>query len=351
MIRRALTIGFTFIGLAVAACGADSEGDPGAGQSSGSSGTFGGGGVGADLSGCATSRTKAERQPIDMVIGLDTSFSMDFDEKWPNVRDALKRFVANPAYADLTIGLQFFPLRKQCSVADYEVPAVPLAIQKDAAGPIIAALDAQRMADETPMVPLLRGLTSYLRSNAKPGRKPVLVLTTDGVPDTVCLEGDMPNTLENAVKVAGDAKNGSPSVPTFVIGVGTELTALNQIAAAGGTNQATLVDVEKDVQTALLTALDNIRLQSIPCDYDIPPGAIDVTQTNVTYTRGQQSRTLGFVGNEEGCTKAANGEGWYFDDEKAAKKVFLCKTFCDAIKSDAQGTLDLVFGCPRAEVR
>jgi hypothetical protein len=351
MMRRALTIVFTITGLAVAACGTDAEG--GDGQSSGSNtGTFGGaGGVGADLSGCATSRKKAERQPIDMVIGLDTSFSMDFDDKWLNVRDALKRFVSNPAYADLTIGLQFFPIRKQCSVEDYAMPAVPLLIQKEAAGPIIAALDAQRMADETPMVPLLRGLTSYLRSNAKPGRKPVLVLTTDGVPDTVCLEGDVPNTLENAVKVAGDAKNGSPSVPTFVIGVGAELTALNQIAAAGGTGQATLVDIEKDVQTALLTALDNIRLQSIPCDYDIPPGAIDAKQTNVTYTRGQQSRTLGFVGNEEGCAKASNAEGWYFDNENDPKKVFLCKTFCDAIKTDAQGTLDLVFGCPRAEVR
>jgi hypothetical protein len=313
-----------------------------------------GGASSGDFSGCATDKKKAEKQPVDMVIGLDTSFSMDFDSKWSNVKDALKAFTSNPAYSDLGVGLQFFPIRKQCSVGDYQVPAVPLSLQPQAAAPIAAALDGQQMAGGTPMVPLLQGLTKYLAASAKPGRKPVLVLATDGVPDDTCLsaeDGATPNTLENAVAVAGSAFTGTPSIATFVIGVGGELSALNTIAAAGGTTAATLVDTGGNAQQALLTALDNIRRTAIPCDFDIPPGTIDPKQTNVTYTTNGYTEPLVFVENEAGCAKATNGAGWYFDNEAAPKKVVLCKALCEVVKGDDQGSVDLVFGCPRVDVK
>jgi hypothetical protein len=344
------------LATAAVACGSDADGANDASSSGASSGNFANGDGGAaqgDGGACATTSKKAERVPVDMVIGLDTSFSMDFDDKWQNVRDALKAFVGNPAYADLGIGLQFFPIRKQCSVADYAVPAVPITLQPQAVGPIHAALDAQQMAGGTPIVPLLQGLTKYLVENAKPGRKPVIVLATDGIPDDTCLssaDGALPNTLENAIAVADKALKGTPSIATFVIGVGGELAPLNQIAAAGGTTQATLVDTGGNAQQALIEALDGVRRQAIPCDYDIPPGTIDVNATNVTYTTGGTTKQLVFVGNAAGCAKAPN-EGWYFDDEAAPKKVILCPAVCDAVKTDDAGSVDLLFGCPRVEIR
>ena len=135
-----------------------------------------------------------------------------------------------------------------------------------------------------------------------------------------------------------------------MIGVGGELTALNAIAVAGGTGAATLVDTGANAQQALLDALDGIRRKAIPCDYDIPPGTIDPKATNVTYTSGGSTKQLVFVGNEAGCAKAQNGEGWYFDDEAAPKKVVLCTAMCDAVKGDDNGSVDLVFGCPRIGV-
>ncbi|HVH44562.1 MAG TPA: vWA domain-containing protein [Labilithrix sp.] len=352
----ALAIALGTIGLAAQGCGSDAPATDGS-SSGGSSGSFNvgdGGLLGDGSTACATDTKKAEKQPVDMVIGLDTSFSMDFDSKWANVRDALKAFASNPAYADLGVGLQFFPIRKQCSVADYQVPAVPLGLQPQAAGPIAAALDAQQMAGGTPMVPLLEGLTKYLAANAKPGRKPVIVLATDGVPDDTCLSsenGSLPNTLENAVAVADGALKGTPSIATFVIGVGGELTALNAIAVAGGTGSATLVDTGGNAQQALLAALDNVRRKAIPCDYDIPPGTIDPQSTNVTYTSAGSTRQLVFVGNEASCAKAPDGAGWYFDDEAAPKKVVLCKAMCESVKGDDSGSVDLVFGCPRVGVK
>lgn len=354
--QRVLCAGLSIVGLAAfAACGSDSEATPG--SSSGTSGSSGftgtdGGATGSSGGGCATTSKKAEKVPVDMVIGLDTSFSMDFDAKWTNVRAALKSFVANPAYADLGIGLQFFPIRKQCSVADYQQPVVALALQGAASGPISTALDGQQMAGGTPMVPLLEGLTKYLVANAKPNRKPVIVLATDGYPDDNCVAGGdgLPNTLDNAIAVADAAFKGTPSIATFVIGVGQELSNLDSIAAAGGTTKATLVDTGGNAQLALLTALDSIRRQAIPCDYDIPPGTIDVNATNVTYTSKGSTNQLVFVGNEAGCAKAPDS-GWYFDDEAAPKKVILCKAVCDVVKVDDQGSVDLVFGCPRVEIR
>ncbi len=206
------------------------------------------------------------------------------------------------------------------------------------------------------MVPLLEGLTGYLRTNAKPGRKPVIVLATDGFPDDTCLsptDGHKSNTLENAVQVAKDALAANPSVPTFVIGVGSELEALDAIAAAGGTTKATLVDTSINARQAFLDALEAIRKTAIPCDYDIPAGAIDVLQTNVTYTTKEGGvRQMVYVKDAAGCGLAANGEGWYFDNEADPKKVIICQTVCDVLKAKDDGaSVDLVFGCPRNDVR
>ena len=311
----------------------------------------GSGGNGDASVGCAKSTKKAEKLPVDMVIGLDTSFSMDFDSKWTNVRDALKTFVANPAYADLGIALQFFPIRKQCNVTEYAAPAVLLGLQPAVKGAITASLDAQQMAGGTPMVPLLEGLTKYLLANVNPARKQVIVLATDGVPDDTCLAptaNARANTIENAVLVADAAFKGTPSIPTFVIGVGSELTALNAIGQAGGTGNAVLVDTAANAQAAFLKALDNIRRAAIPCEFPLPSvGDVDVATTNVTYTAGDgTSKPYASVGNEAGCAKAPN-DGWYFDNEAKPTKVILCKGACEAVKADDGGSIDVVFGCPR----
>lgn len=365
MTMRALSIPFgkasVVLGLAALtalACGSEIEEPPASDPPPRSSGAFDvndddGGEADRGSSGCMTDSKRAQKQPVDMIIGLDTSFSMDFDDKWPNVRDALKAFVNNPAYADLGLGLQFFPIRKQCSVAEYEQLAVPLALQPDAAPKISAALDGRQMSGGTPMVPLLEGLTNYLRANAAPGRKPVIVLATDGIPDDTCLAGSSgvrPNTLDDAIAVVSDALSGA-QITTFVIGVGGELSALDAIAAAGGTTKATLVDSGSGAQATFLEALEGIRRTAIPCDYDIPSGTIKPKATNVTYASGGVTKQLVFVGNEAGCDKAKDGEGWYFDDEAAPSKVILCDAICSAAKDDDGASVDLEFGCPRLEIK
>jgi hypothetical protein len=336
--------------------GGSGNGDGGGGSSSGSTFQSGDDGSAGDGSmGCASVSKKAEKVPLDIVIGLDTSFSMTFDDKWTDVKAALEAFVNNPSYADLGIGLQFFPIRQQCNVSDYQMLAVDLGLEPVVAAPISTALEAQSMAGGTPTVPLLQGLVAYLNAHTDPNRKQAIVLATDGVPDDTCVSpvaGETPNTLANATMIAAAAYAATPSIPTFVIGVGSDLTALNAIAQAGGSGTATLVDTSANAQQQFLAALDAARRTAIPCDFAIPSDtAIDPNETNVNYdpaSGGQQAFV--FVGDATDCTKAPTN-GWYFDNPSQPTKVILCDMACDMVKADDRGQVNVVFGCPRVDVR
>lgn len=273
-------------------------------------------------------------------------------------KTTLKAFVNNPAYGDLGLALQFFPARRQCSVADYAEPAVGVGLLPEVSSQVTSALDLQSMEAGTPIVQVLGGMTEYMRAHAAaaPGRESILLLATDGVPDHSCTgtaNVNTPNTIENAKAKAQAALSGSPSLPTFVIGVGTELVALNEIAAAGGTTAAVLIDPTKDVQESFLQALDTVGKTAIPCDYDIPaPGSgdIDPQKVNVTYTPSSGgTETFGFVGGADQCAKAPEA-GYSFDDPATPTKVVLCPSTCDRVKADDVGEVNVVFGCARKNV-
>lgn len=312
---------------------------------------------GTGLAKCATDTRKAEVVPLDLMVGLDTSFSMDFDKKWLSVQAALKTFVKNPALAGLGLGLQYFPLRKQCSVADYSAPAVPITELPAAQTAVSSSLDGQQMFGGTPMVPMLQGLNTYMKgfTKAHPDRKPVIVVATDGIPDDSCqggLNGSTPNTIENAVAAAKASFDGSPSVSVFVIGVGGELTALNAIGQAGGTGNAILVDTTKDVEKAFLDALTSIRKTAIPCDYNIPSlnGTPDANKININYVTPAGPTVFLYVATAADCSKAEEN-GWYFDDANAPKKIVLCPKTCEKVKSTDNGKVDVVFGCDRIGIK
>jgi hypothetical protein len=299
---------------------------------------------------CAEISRKAELPPVDMLLALDTSDSMNYLQKWPSVKAALKAFVADSRFAYIGMGLQYFPLRAQCKVGDYATPAVPIGPLLTTAGAIASSLDEQRMSGGTPMVPMLQGVIDYTRGYAEknPDRRTVVVLATDGIPDTSCIAGSTPNTLANVVAVAQAGASGKPAVPTFVIGVGSELTALDQIAQAGGTTSAFLVDTSKDIQSAFLTALNDIR-RELACEYKVPPPpsseiAIDYAAVKVRYTSGGASEYFVNVGKQESCAQAGD-KGWYYDDPKKPTKILLCPATCKKASSTDDSQVDVVFGC------
>jgi len=320
-------------------------------------GDGGGGGPLGDAA-CGTTREQAQKLPVDIVLGIDTSFSMDFESKWTNLSAAIDSFVSDPASAGLDLGIQFFPLHDTCDVSAYEALAVPVGPATTNAPLIMQAIAGTRPAGGTPTVQLLQGLVEYLTLNTTPGFKPVIVLATDGVPDSTCLavpDGGTPNSLANAEAIAAAAFQGTPSIPIFVIGVGSDLTALNALAAAGGTGSATLIDVGADAGNstqAFINALNAIRQQAIPCQFAIPAAAaVDPSLTNVEYTPSSGATQLfDYVGSAANCSSAPT-TGWYFDNPMMPTQVILCSGACSVVKSDPGAQVNVVLGCPRTNAK
>jgi hypothetical protein len=336
----------------------DGSGGSGAGSSLDLDGGSSAGNASVNMDTCAANAQRVALVPLDMGLGVDTSYSMDFDDKWVQVRDALNVFAGNPNYANMGVALQFFPVREQCNVLQYAAPIVPMQVLPGVQPAFSSAVDAQRMFGGTPLVQVMQGMVGYMRdwSKAHTDRKPVLVLATDGIPDDTCSASDINpvNSLDNALALAKDAYEGDPSIPVFVIGVGEELTALNAIAKAGGTDSAAVIATTGNVTEKFLAALDNIRRSALSCDYAIPPptsGEIDYNAVNVTFREGSaKPETFYYVGTADDCKLSASG-AWYYDDAKNPTKVVLCPQTCERVSAAVDGKMAVAFGCKRNDIR
>jgi len=369
------------LGLLVA-CGSPSVASSNPGPSNGGAGDSGGavgnpnasGGTGNEIDGgpgdggttsevdpnmqtCASNAQRVALVPLDMGLAVDTSFSMDFNAKWSQVHDALNVFVKNPNYSNMGVALQFFPVRQVCNVDAYGAPIVPMQVLPDVQPAFSSAVDAQRMSGGTPLVQVMQGMVGYMRdwSMSHVERKPVLVLATDGIPDDTCTASniDPQNSLDNALALAKDAYEGTPSIPVFVIGVGEELTALNAIAKAGGTESAAVIATSGNVTQKFLEALEGIRRSALACNYDIPPpkvGEIDYAAVNVTFREGTgKPDTFFYVAGASDCQLAPE-RAWYYDDPKSPKQVVLCPQTCERVSAVSDGKMDVAFGCKRNDV-
>jgi len=310
-----------------------------------------------DMQTCASNAQEVALVPLDMGLAVDTSFSMDFNAKWSQVHDALNVFAKNPNYVNMGVALQFFPLRQVCNVDLYGQPIVPMQVLPGVQPAFSSAVDAQRMSGGTPLVQVMQGMIDYMRVWAMDhlDRKPVLVLATDGIPDDTCTASniDPENSLDNALALAKDAYQGTPSIPVFVIGVGEELTALNAIAEAGGTESAAVIATTGNVTQKFLEALDGIRRSALSCSYDIPApkrGEIDYDAVNVTFREGAgKPDTFYYVETADDCELSPE-HAWYYDNPKKPQQVVLCPKTCQRVSAASDGKMDVAFGCKRNDV-
>jgi hypothetical protein len=361
--------------LLAAACGGSSGSTfpGGSGQSSGQSGdgSQGSNGTPPDLLGggpsgtnaaCVTSTANAALSPANLVVMYDKSGSMGdtsegFDPalKWTPVNQAMEAFFGDPGSAGLSASLQLFPqgtdLSSVCGY-DYATPKVPLSALGTNPNPLTAALQATSPSGGTPTLPAMQGAVAYAKQVAaqQPQSKTVIVLVTDGDPGfgingqfaVGCTNNDIPHVAA----AAEAALQGSPSIPTYVIGVGSDFTNLNAIAAGGGTKQATIVSVTDPAKTSGIfqQALDAIRAQTLSCDFALPqpPSGqqINPLAVNVVFDDGSGKQTT--LTYDATC---ASGAGWHYDDLAAPTKVELCPATCQAVQADAKGALTLAFGC------
>lgn len=91
----------------------------------------------------------------------------------------------------------------------------------------------------------------------------------------------------------------------------------------------------------------------IVCEWEIPPAVdgqtfstelVDVLRTTDT-DAGTSSQNLGRVTGLDACAAG----GWYFDDNYNPSRIVACESTCAAMQDDANGGIDVVFGCEVVE--
>jgi hypothetical protein len=247
-----------------------------------------------------------------------------------------------------------------CDPGDYAAPAVPIDTLPDNGMALVDSLSTEMPTGLTPTPVALLGALSLCSSHASrfPERRVITVLATDGLPTDCVPEGT--TTIEQAVQVvediAADGVSGVPPVETYVIGVfapedmGAQQN-LDQLAAAGGTEQAFIVDASGDVGEQVLEALDEIRGGALSCELELPAApdgkTLDFNLVNVELTDADGTRSLEYVETPERCGESP--VGWHYDIPPAAgtpTKITACATTCETLRAANDATVEIRLGCP-----
>ena len=329
----------------------------------------------------------AQQVPLDMYIMLDQSGSMSDTvagggTKWTAVTGALDSFINQPNLTGISAGIQFFGVASSggtcstlsctqtsdcgasacgpcvsnvcigaigaggggdsCTASDYAKAAVEIAPFPGVASQIHSSMGQHSPTTGTPTSAALQGAidhaSAWATSHAPDAA--VVVFATDGDPS------ECDTNLSNIDAIAAAGYAATPRVPTFVIGVGSSLSNLNGIAAAGGTQQAFLVDTNMNVNQQFLAAMNAIR-NSATCTYSIPlpmSGTPNYQEVNVVFTpSGGSPVTIPNVPDKNSCP--SNGNGWYYDNNAAPTSIILCTDTCGTVQADASGSVGITLGC------
>jgi hypothetical protein len=192
---------------------------------------------------------------------------------------------------------------------------------------------------ETATLPALQGAIMHARqwSMDHPDAKTIVLLVTDGLPE------ECNSTIENVAQAAREGFAGTPSITTYVVGIG-DIAALNQFAADGGSGKALVTAPGAGAE--LVKALNAIRGAALPCEFALPASAsaLQPGQVNLRHedASGQQ-RIIGAVRDQKTCHPTQGG--WYFDDPAAPERLVACEQSCRDMNAGG-GTVKVLLGCP-----
>ncbi|WP_437593787.1 vWA domain-containing protein [Sorangium sp. So ce1000] len=340
------------------------SGGSGSGSGAGDSSSVGSSGQGGA---CATQSARADLQPVYLAFAFDVSGSMgmgdepwyDKELKWDPVVAATKQFFDDPQSEGINASLRFFPSDdedrdQKCSAETYETPEVPMTpLPSRLFSEAIDAVTPATSADwrgGTPTLFVVQGTISYVEAQrqATPGRY-AIVLVTDGYPAGCRDRYDRIDLVADAA--AGALDDG---VSTYVIGVDNppvegaphDLDNLHQIAEAGGTEHAYLIDTGNPGATsaAFKSAIDAIRGASVSCTVEIPPApdgrTFDAQRVRVTYQSGGGNATA--LSYDQEC---ASESAWRYDSPANPTQIVLCDSTCATIQADPEAALGVDFTC------
>jgi hypothetical protein len=314
---------------------------------------------------CAQVSTGVGLLPVHLAFAFDVSGSMgkgdedwhDKALKWDPVVLATRSFFEQPQASGVFASLTFFPKDgdegERCDADAYQEPDVPMtALPSTRFGGAITEIEPESEDDwrgGTPTVFVMRGTRELVASQrADVAGNYAIVLVTDGYPQGCDDEDD-----SVAAVVSEAAQAARDGVRTYVIGVANPpldgapdtVTNLHDIAAAGQTQRAYLVDTGSPSATvsAFSAAVQAIREQSASCAIAIPdpPNGEQFDRQKVAVSYQSRGAKI-----ELGYDAACMGpRGWRYDDAAAPTRIELCPSACEEVKQDPQAALAILFAC------
>jgi hypothetical protein len=121
---------------------------------------------------------------------------------------------------------------------------------------------------------------------------------------------------------------------------------LNDVAAAGGTTRAFLIDTGNPTGTvgAFRDAVNAIRGQAVSCSMRIPTPPAGQTfnkeRVRVLYSTGSGAPTT--LTYNQSCTGANT---WRYDNTNAPTQIVLCPTTCTAVQANPNAVINVEFTC------
>lgn len=301
---------------------------------------------------CKGDMAAAEKIQLDLYVMVDQSLSMATPDangmsRWAEVTGALQQFFQSMDSNGIGVGMQYFGLGllgTSCNAPDYAMAEVEIAPLPGNLQPLLNSLMMHGPSSVTPTPAAVQGAIQHAQAwkMSHPSHAVAVLLVTDGEPDLCGLVPDVANA-------AMQGASGNPPIQTFVLGVGTALDALNQVAMAGGTTQAYLVTGTQNVTADVLAALNKIRAATaLPCEFTLPtpePGKpFDYTKVNVVFTpQGGAQEVVYYTADPSKCSPMS--KAWHYDNPTTPTRIELCPDTCTAI-SMGGGTIGYQLYCP-----
>jgi hypothetical protein len=305
-------------------------------------------------------RTQSMNNDILNADGTTTGLT-----RWQVVQQGMSQFLNNAsvqqAGSPIRVGIGFFSYSgsvtesMECDPATYASPPTTGGVEIDYvtvnAQQVVNAVSNKALGGQTSTYPALQGALDHAESwqntqNATNGRRTVVVLVTDGYPTECNPSGYGANDFYPAIDAAAAAyNNGDASgVRTYVVGVAMDPCDLNNLAAGGGTTQASIVDGAGAVEQ-FANALVDITLATISCDIGLPapPAGMLVKEDSVKIffqpVVGTKTE-VPYVASASNCGGPYGG--FYFDNALTPTKVYLCPCTCANLGA---GAIQVRYGC------